>query len=99
MPKLIRVGTVVSDRAEKTITVRVDRLVEHPLYKRRYKKTSRFSVHDERNEGKVGDRVQIEECRPMSRSKRFRLLRVVERASSSRCSRSCRWPTTPVPAG
>ncbi len=81
MPKLIRVGTVVSDRAEKTITVRVDRLVEHPLYKRRYKKTSRFSVHDERNEGKVGDRVQIEECRPMSRSKRFRLLRVVERAS------------------
>ncbi len=81
MPKLIRIGTVVSDRADKSITVRVDRLVEHPLYKRRYKQSARFSVHDERNEGQVGDRVQIEECRPMSRTKRWRLLRVMERAS------------------
>ncbi len=81
MPKLIRVGTVVSNRPDKTLTVRVDRLVEHPLYKRRYKKSARFPVHDERNEGQVGDRVQIEECRPLSRTKRWRLLRVMERAT------------------
>lgn len=81
MPKLIRTGIVVADRAEKTITVRVERLVPHPLYKRRYHKSSRFSVHDEKNEGRVGDRVQIEECRPLSRTKRWRLLTVLERAS------------------
>lgn len=80
MPRLIKTGTVVADRAEKTITVRVERLVEHRLYKRRYKKSTRFAVHDDRNEARVGDRVQIEECRPRSRTKRFRLLRVLERA-------------------
>ncbi len=81
MPKLIKTGTVVTDRAEKTISVRVERLVEHPLYKRRYKKSTRFTVHDEKNEGKVGDRVMIEECRPMSRTKHFRLIRILERAT------------------
>ncbi len=81
MPKLIKTGTVVSDKASKTITVLVERLVEHPLYKRRYKKSSRFSVHDEANAASVGDRVQIEECRPRSRTKRFRLLKILERAS------------------
>ena len=81
MPKLIKTGTVVANRAEKTITVRVERLVEHRLYKRRYKKSTRFAVHDEKNEGRPGDRVQIEECRPLSRSKRFRLLRILERAT------------------
>jgi small subunit ribosomal protein S17 len=55
--------------------------VEHRLYKRRYRKSTRFAVHDEANEGRVGDRVQIEECRPLSRTKRFRLLKVVERAT------------------
>ncbi len=81
MPKLIKTGTVVSDRPDKTITVRVERLVQHPLYKRRYKKSNRFAVHDEANEARLGDRVQIEECRPRSRTKRFRLLRIMERAS------------------
>ncbi len=81
MPKLIKTGTVVSDRPDKTITVLVERLVQHPLYKRRYKKSSRFAVHDEANAARLGDRVQIEECRPRSRTKRFRLLRVLERAS------------------
>ena len=81
MPRLIRTGTVVASGAEKTITVLVERLVEHRLYKRRYRKSTRFAVHDEKNEGRVGDRVQIEECRPLSRTKRFRLLRVVERAT------------------
>ena len=80
MPRLIRTGTVVASGAEKTITVLVERLVEHRLYKRRYRKSTRFAVHDEKNEGRVGDRVQIEECRPLSRTKRFRLLNVVERA-------------------
>lgn len=81
MPKLIRTGIVVADRTDKTITVRVERLVQHPLYKRRYHKSSRFAVHDEKNEGRVGDRVRIEECRPLSRTKRWRLLAIVERAS------------------
>jgi len=81
MPRLIRTGTVVASGAEKTITVLVERLVEHRLYKRRYRKSTRFAVHDEKNEGRVGDRVQIEECRPLSRTKRFRLLKVVERAT------------------
>ena len=81
MPRLIRTGTVVASGAEKTITVLVERLVEHRLYKRRYRKSTRFAVHDEKNEGRIGDRVQIEECRPLSRTKRFRLLRVVERAT------------------
>lgn len=72
---------MVASGAEKTITVLVERLVEHRLYKRRYRKSTRFAVHDEKNEGRVGDRVQIEECRPLSRTKRFRLLKVVERAT------------------
>ncbi len=72
---------MVASGAQKTITVLVERLVEHRLYKRRYRKSTRFAVHDEKNEGRVGDRVQIEECRPLSRTKRFRLLKVVERAT------------------
>lgn len=72
---------MVASGAEKTITVLVERLVEHRLYKRRYRKSTRFAVHDEKNESRVGDRVQIEECRPLSRRKRFRLLKIVERAT------------------
>lgn len=72
---------MVASGAEKTITVLVERLVEHRLYKRRYRKSTRFAVHDEKNEGRIGDRVQIEECRPLSRTKRFRLLKIVERAT------------------
>ena len=81
MPKLVRTGIVVANQAEKTIAVRVERLVQHRLYKRRYKKSTRVAVHDEGNEGRPGDRVQIEECRPRSRTKRFRLLKIVERAT------------------
>ena len=81
MPRLNRTGTVVANGADKTITVLVERLVEHRLYKRRYRKSTRFAVHDETNEGRIGDRVQIEECRPLSRTKRFRLLRILERAT------------------
>ena len=81
MPRLIRTGTVVASAAEKTITVLVERLVEHRLYKRRYRKSTRFAVHDEQNESRIGDRVQIEECRPLSRTKRFRLLKILERAT------------------
>lgn len=72
---------MVASGAEKTITVLVERLVEHRLYKRRYRKSTRFAVHDEKNESRVGDRVQIEECRPLSRTKRFRLTKIVERAT------------------
>ncbi len=72
---------MIASGAEKTITVLVERLVEHRLYKRRYRKSTRFAVHDEKNEGRTGDRVQIEECRPLSRTKRFRLLKILEHAS------------------
>lgn len=75
-------GVVVSDKRRKTITVEVRRLVKHPLYgKYRYRST-RFHAHDEKNEAKVGDRVELASTRPLSRLKRWRLTRIVERAVS-----------------
>ena len=73
-------GVVVSDKMEKTIVVAVNILEAHPLYKKPMQKTKRFKVHDEREEAKKGDTVQIMECRPLSKDKRFRLVEIVERA-------------------
>jgi len=75
-----RVGVVSSDRMEKTIVVQVERLDEHPKYGKRIKRRSRFYAHDEKREAKVGDKVEIEETRPLSKVKRWRLVRVVEKA-------------------
>jgi small subunit ribosomal protein S17 len=72
-------GTVFSDRMQKTITVDVERRYRHAKYGKFIVKTQRYAVHDERNEAKPGDRVEITETRPLSRRKRWRLLRVVER--------------------
>ncbi|MCD6276859.1 30S ribosomal protein S17 [candidate division WOR-3 bacterium] len=75
-----RIGRVVSDKPDKTILVEVERMVKHPLYKKYIKRRRKFMAHDERNEARVGDVVEIVETRPLSRHKRWRLLRIIERA-------------------
>ncbi len=75
-----RVGVVVSDKMDKTITVAVELDKRHPLYGKVYKTTKKFKAHDENNECHVGDTVEIMETRPLSKDKYFRLVRIVERA-------------------
>ncbi len=75
-----RVGMVVSDAPEKTVSVAVETLVRHPLYKKRVRRSKKFLVHDERNEARVGDTVRIIETRPLSARKRWRLANVISRA-------------------
>jgi small subunit ribosomal protein S17 len=75
-----KVGRVVSDKMDKTIVVSVERMTRHPLYKRVIRLTSKFKAHDETNEAHVGDTVLIEESRPLSATKRWRLVSVVARA-------------------
>jgi small subunit ribosomal protein S17 len=75
-----RVGMVVSDKPDRTVTVSVETLVRHPRYKKRVRRSKRFMVHDERNEARVGDTVRIVETRPLSARKRWRLASIVSRA-------------------
>jgi small subunit ribosomal protein S17 len=75
-----KTGRVVSDKMDKTIVVSVERLARHPLYKRVIRLTTKFKAHDEANDAHIGDTVLIEESRPLSASKRWRLIRVVQRA-------------------
>src|SRR6476659_2777039 len=75
-----KVGRVVSDRMDKTIVVSVERLARHPLYKRVIRLSTKFKAHDEANEAHIGDTVLIEESRPLSATKRWRLVKVVARA-------------------
>mgnify|MGYP005810280681 CR=1 FL=1 len=75
-----RVGTVVSDKMDKTIVVAVKDSVQHPLYKKILKRTVKFKAHDEKNECRVGDRVRVMETRPLSKDKRWRLVEIVEKA-------------------
>ncbi len=74
------VGVVISDRMDKTVVVRVERLVQHPKYKKVIKRYSKYKAHDERNECRVGDRVLIIETRPLSKTKRWRVMRILEKA-------------------
>ncbi|MFY9286303.1 MAG: 30S ribosomal protein S17 [Tissierellaceae bacterium] len=76
----VRVGTVVSDKMDKTVVVAVETLATHPLYKKQIKKTTKFKVHDENNECGVGDVIRIMETRPLSKDKRWRLVEIVEKA-------------------
>jgi small subunit ribosomal protein S17 len=76
-----RVGEVVSDKMDKTVVVAVTRLVRHPLYGRFVKKTSKFKVHDEKNECQTGDVVKIMETRPISKDKRWRLVEVTKKVT------------------
>ena len=75
-----RVGTVVSDKMDKTIVVAVKDNVKHPLYKKIMKSTYKLKAHDEQNECKIGDKVQVMETRPLSKDKRWRLVKVIEKA-------------------
>ena len=76
----LRVGKVVSDRMKKTIVVSIERLVKHPRYGRYVRHRTKFKVHDENNECRVGDTVRFMETRPMSKDKRWRFVEIVERA-------------------
>ena len=76
----VRVGVVVSDKMDKTVLVRIDRRVRHPLYKKTIARANKLAAHDENNDAHVGDLVRVVETRPLSKSKRWRLLEIVERA-------------------
>lgn len=75
-----RTGIVVSDKMDKTVVVAIQDNVKHPLYKKIIKRTVKFKAHDENNECKTGDHVLIEETRPLSRDKRWRVAQIVEKA-------------------
>lgn len=75
-----RIGLISSDKMEKTITVVVERKIKHPIYGKFMKKTKKFTAHDEKNEGNIGDLVKIIETRPLSKKKRWRLAEIIEKA-------------------
>ena len=75
-----RVGVVVSNKMQKTITVAIERRVSHPIYKKYFKKTTKLMAHDEKSECKIGDKVKIMETRPLSLKKKWRLVEIVEKA-------------------
>ncbi|QAT41393.1 30S ribosomal protein S17 [Clostridium sp. JN-9] len=75
-----RIGRVVSDKMDKTIIVAVETKVRHPLYGKTINRTTKFKAHDENNEAKINDRVEIMETRPLSKEKRWRLVQIVEKA-------------------
>ena len=79
MPKRILQGVVVSDKQDKTVVVSVERQVMHPVYKKIVKKSKKFAAHDENNQYKVGDRVSIEECRPISKNKSWTVISYTRR--------------------
>jgi small subunit ribosomal protein S17 len=74
------VGTVISDKMDKTVVVQVERLVKHRVYKKYVRRRSKFAAHDENNTSQIGDKVIIIETRPLSRTKRWRVSKVVEKA-------------------
>ena len=76
-----KVGRVISDKMDKSVVVSVERLRRHPIYKRVVRLSSKFKAHDEENAARVGDTVRIEESRPLSREKRWRVVEVVARGS------------------
>jgi len=74
------VGTVVSDKMDKTVTVQVERLVKHRLYQKHLRRRNRFAAHDDRNECRTGDQVLIVESRPLSKMKRWRVSKILQKA-------------------
>ena len=75
-----RIGQVVSDKMDKTIVVSIEDSVQHPLYKKTMKRTYKLKAHDENNECGIGDTVEVMETRPLSKDKRWRLIRIIEKA-------------------
>jgi len=82
MPKRILQGVVVSDKMNKTIVVKVERRVMHPIYKKFVRRTKKYSAHDETNAHKIGEIVRIRECAPISKSKRWEVIGAAESAAS-----------------
>ena len=78
--KKILQGVIVSNKMDKTAVVKVERQIQHPLYKKRVKRSKKYQLHDEGNICQIGDRVRIIECRPISKNKTWRLLEVVRKA-------------------
>ncbi len=76
----VRVGTVISDKMDKSIIVRVDRTMRHPLYEKIFRTFSKLYAHDEKNEAHIGDVVRVMETRPLSKNKRWRLTEIVKKA-------------------
>ena len=76
----VRTGVVVSDAMDKTVLVKIDRQIRHPLYQKIVRRSSRFAAHDEANDAHVGDTVRVVETRPLSKTKRWRVVEIVERA-------------------
>ena len=76
----VRQGKVVSNKGDKTIIVATETMVNHPLYQKRFKQTTKYMAHDENNECGIGDTVRIMETRPLSKNKRWRLVEIVEKA-------------------
>ncbi len=74
MPKRVLLGVVVSDKNDKTVVVKVERRFTHPLFKKTVRRSKNYHAHDEKNEFKVGEKVRIEECAPISRQKRWMVL-------------------------
>ena len=74
------IGTVVSNKADKTVTVLVERLVKHKMYHKFLRRRTKFAAHDDRNDCQIGDKVMITESRPLSKSKRWRVIKIVEKA-------------------
>ena len=74
------IGVVVSDKADKTITVKVETYRNHPLYKKRVKYSKKYAAHDENNTAHVGDKVRLAQTRPLSKTKRYELVEVIEKA-------------------
>ncbi len=74
MPKRVLTGVVVSDKGDKTIVVRVERRVMHPMYKKIVRKSKKYHAHDPKNQCKIGDKVRIQECRPVSKLKTWELV-------------------------
>jgi small subunit ribosomal protein S17 len=75
----VMIGTVVSDKMDKTVVVNVETMVEHPLYKKRVKRSKKYKAHDEGNQCQVGDKVRLMETRPLSKDKRWRVVEIVEK--------------------
>ena len=92
MPRRVLAGNIVSDKMDKTVTVLVERRFMHPVYKKYVRKSDKYAAHDETNSYKAGDRVLIEECRPMSKNKRWKVVEGVGEAAN-------RKPGEGVPAG
>ena len=86
MPRRILKGVVVSDKADKTLTVKVERRFSDPFFKKTVRSSKKYKTHDENNKFKVGDSVRIQECRPISKSKRWRVIEIVRRGDIAEIS-------------